>query len=49
MTAWADAWSVSATAATRSTSGQRLGIAEPERLPILDTGTFLATVSDKRA
>jgi malonate decarboxylase beta subunit len=27
----------------------RLGIAEPERLPILDTGTFLATVSDKRA
>ena len=31
-----DAWSASATAATRSTSGQRLGIAEPERLPILD-------------
>ena len=27
----------------------RLGIAEPERLPILDTATFLATVSDKRA
>ena len=28
---------------------ERLGIAEPERLPILDTATFLATVSDKRA
>jgi malonate decarboxylase beta subunit len=28
---------------------KKLGIAEPERLPILDTETFLATVSDKRA
>ena len=28
---------------------KRLGIAEPGRLPILDTETFLATVNDKRA
>ena len=46
--AWASGWSASATAATPGHL-ERLGIAEPERLPILDTETFLATVSDKRA